>query len=150
MSLSLGFSACSCIKSGNTFLFLFFLIYYLLMYWLHPVWVAAHGIVCWGVRFSLAVVRRLSCPAACGILVPQPGLEPASPALQDGFLTTGPPGKSPRNTFLTALLHHWSVSSVHILSGGTRIRLSHYYWCCLTRGWDGDIFLHCQGTFFPL
>ena len=30
---------------------------------------------------------------ACGILVPPPGIESASPALQ-GFLTTGPPGKS--------------------------------------------------------
>ena len=32
--------------------------------------------------------------AACGILVPRPGIEPASPALEGGFLTTGPPGKS--------------------------------------------------------
>ena len=30
---------------------------------------------------------------AGGILVPQPGIEPESPALQ-GFLATGPPGKS--------------------------------------------------------
>ena len=37
----------------------------------------------------------LSCPAACGILVPRPGMEPASPALEGGFFTTGPPGKSP-------------------------------------------------------
>ena len=34
----------------------------------------------------------LSCPMACGILVPQPGIEPVSPALEGGFLTTGPPG----------------------------------------------------------
>ena len=32
---------------------------------------------------------------ACGILVPQPGINPVSPALQAGFLTTGPPGKAP-------------------------------------------------------
>uniref|UniRef100_A0A8C6D0K1 DUF4795 domain-containing protein n=1 Tax=Moschus moschiferus TaxID=68415 RepID=A0A8C6D0K1_MOSMO len=31
---------------------------------------------------------------ACGILVPRPRIEPASPALQGGFLTTGPRGKS--------------------------------------------------------
>ena len=31
---------------------------------------------------------------ACGILVPQPGMEPSSPALQGGFLTTRPPGQS--------------------------------------------------------
>ena len=40
---------------------------------------------------SLAVVHRLSCPVACRILVPQPGIELASPALEDRFLTTGPP-----------------------------------------------------------
>ena len=43
--------------------------------------------------FSLGMACGLSCPAACGILVPQPGVEPVSPALRDGFLTTGPPGK---------------------------------------------------------
>ena len=32
---------------------------------------------------------------ACGILVPQPGIEPASSALEGGVLTTGAPGKSP-------------------------------------------------------
>ena len=48
---------------------------------------------------SLAVARGLSCFVACGILVPGPGVEPASPALQDGFLTTGPPGKSQLVTF---------------------------------------------------
>ena len=44
---------------------------------------------------SAVAVHGLSCPAACGILVPRPGIEPASPALEGGFLTTGPPGKSP-------------------------------------------------------
>jgi len=28
------------------------------------------------------LLRGLSCPAACGILVPQEGIEPASPALR--------------------------------------------------------------------
>ena len=37
----------------------------------------------------------LSCSVACGNLVPQPGIEPTSPASQGGFLTTGPPEKSP-------------------------------------------------------
>ena len=36
----------------------------------------------------------LSCSEACEIPVPQPGLEPTSPALQGRFLTTGLPGKS--------------------------------------------------------
>ena len=35
-----------------------------------------------------------SCPAARGILVARPGIELASPVLEGGFLTTGPPGKS--------------------------------------------------------
>ena len=44
---------------------------------------------------SAAVVFRLSCPIACGILVPGPGIEPTSPALEGRFLTTTrPPGKS--------------------------------------------------------
>ena len=31
---------------------------------------------------------------ACGILAPGQGIEPISPTLEGGFLTTGPPGKS--------------------------------------------------------
>ena len=31
----------------------------------------------------------------CGILAPQPGVEPTPPALEGEDLTTGPPGKSP-------------------------------------------------------
>ena len=48
---------------------------------------------------SVVAVYELSCPAACGILVPQPGIEPVSSALPVGFLTLGPPGKSPQLTF---------------------------------------------------
>ena len=44
---------------------------------------------------SGVVARGLSCPAACGILVSRPGIEPTSPALEGELLTTGPPGKSP-------------------------------------------------------
>ena len=46
---------------------------------------------------GLAVAHGLSCSAACGILVPRPGIEPASLALQGRFLTAVPPGQ------------HWSV-----------------------------------------
>ena len=31
---------------------------------------------------------------ACGILAPQPGIEPTPPALEGEVLTTGPSGKS--------------------------------------------------------
>ena len=48
--------------------------------------------------FFLMVVPRLSCPEAHGISVAQPGIEPVSPALKCGFLTTEPPGKSPSSS----------------------------------------------------
>ena len=35
----------------------------------------------------------------CGIFIPQPGIEPASPVLDGEVLTTGPPGK-PLSSFL--------------------------------------------------
>ena len=41
------------------------------------------------------MAHELSCSAACGILVPRPGIKHASLALQGTFSTTGPPGKSP-------------------------------------------------------
>ena len=43
---------------------------------------------------SVVEACGLSCPMACGILVSQPRMEPASPALESGFFTTGPPRKS--------------------------------------------------------
>ena len=47
---------------------------------------------------ALAVALRLSCPIACGMSVPQPGIEAKSPAFQGGFLTTGSQG-SPLSFF---------------------------------------------------
>ena len=52
------------------------------------------GLHC-GMKNSLATMHGLSsCPVACVILVPQPGIKPLSPALENKFLTTGSPGKS--------------------------------------------------------
>ena len=48
----------------------------------------------WPVGSFIAVHGLSSCPAAHGILVPQPGIKSTSPALQGGLLTTGPRGKS--------------------------------------------------------
>ena len=42
---------------------------------------------------SLVVACRLSCHTALGILIPSPGIEPVSSALQGEFLTTRPPEK---------------------------------------------------------
>ena len=59
--------------------------------------VVAHGLNSCGSR---ALERRLSsCGARASLLhgmcdLPGPGLEPVSPALADGFLTTAPQGKS--------------------------------------------------------
>ena len=47
-------------------------------------WAPGHG--------PVAAVCRLRCLLACGISPPV--MEPMSPALAGGFLTTGPPGKS--------------------------------------------------------
>ena len=66
---------------------------YYYCFWLHWVFVAA-------LRVSLQLwLTELRCPGACGILVPQPGIKPTSSALEGGFLTTGPPGKSPDQYF---------------------------------------------------
>ena len=43
---------------------------------------------------SLVVVHGLRRSVARGVLVPQPGTEPTSPAVQGGLLTTRQPGKS--------------------------------------------------------
>ena len=45
-------------------------------------------------RQALQSGARLRCPAICGILVPWPGIGLISTALESGFLTTGPAGKS--------------------------------------------------------
>ena len=46
---------------------------------------------------SLVEVYGLSRPVTCEISVSWPGIEPASPGLEDEVLTTGPPGKSPQD-----------------------------------------------------
>ena len=65
---------------------------------LHRVLLASRGILCREAEAlecagSVVVAHGLSYSATCGTLVPWPGIEPASPALQGGFLTTGPLGK---------------------------------------------------------
>ena len=51
------------------------------------------GLHC-GAGASLVAEHGLSCPTTCEILVPWPGIESVSPALEGRFLTTGSPGKS--------------------------------------------------------
>ena len=59
---------------------------------------------------SLTAGHRLSCPEACGILVPQPGIQPTSPALQGRFLTSGPPVNSQEHFILTDIISNSKVS----------------------------------------
>ena len=40
---------------------------------------------------SVVATLKLSFNEACGVLAPRPGIDPEFPALQEGFLTTGPP-----------------------------------------------------------
>ena len=56
--------------------------------------VKAYGLSSCGALASAVAMYGLSCPAACGFLALRRGIEPMSPALQGGFLTTRPPGKS--------------------------------------------------------
>ena len=75
--------------------------------------VAEHRLGMWA---SVVVALGLSsCGSRAQLLrgmwdPPRPGLEPMSPALADGFLTTAPPGKSPNGTF--KFLFHCHISSV--------------------------------------
>ena len=65
---------------------------------------------------SIAAAHRLSCSLAYGIMVPPPGTESMSPALQGRFLTIGPAGKSLRHcVFITCLLPAGSGQGGHTL-----------------------------------
>jgi hypothetical protein len=70
-----------------------------LFIWLRRVLVVALGVFPRGMQPSLVIVHVPYCPTACGILVPQPGVEPASPALEGGFLTTRPTSEVPELLF---------------------------------------------------
>ena len=83
-------------------------VFFLGFSWLHWVFVSACG-WCTG----------LVAPVACGILVPWPGIEPTSPALESEFLNTGPPGKS-------------SVSQ----AGHTGLSVSVHLTSCLAGWWS--------------
>ena len=74
--------------------------------------------LCCAVQTSLVVAQGLSCPMACGILVPQPGIEPLSPAWDGGFFMSGPPGKS--QEFLRVLEKFITKSSYKCMLNFTR------------------------------
>lgn len=81
---------------------------------------------------TVAVACRLISPVACGTLVPQPRIEPVSPASGGGFLTTVAPGKTPHtyifkkffsfmiylriSSFLCYTVGPWYLSTLYIIS----------------------------------
>ena len=65
---------------------------------------------CWralGTWASVVMAHRLSCPDACGILVPRPGIEPTSPALAGGFISTGQPASALTTAFVQRIRAFW-------------------------------------------
>ena len=66
----------------------------MLFVWLPQVLIAALGHLWWCVGSFLRCVWA-QLPGGMWGISPHPGMEPSSPALEGGFLTTGPPGKSP-------------------------------------------------------
>ena len=87
-----------------------------LFIWLHCVLVASCKIFCCRAR-TLVAALSLSCLTACGILVPQLGITPLSPALRGRFLTTGLPEKSPGQLLLIGMMQFIPWRSKELLAG---------------------------------
>ena len=82
----------SCLPSGQA-LFLKKKKKVYLFIWLYWVFIVSRGIFSVWRSDSVLMACGLSCSVACGILVPQPDIDAACPALHGRFLTSGPPGK---------------------------------------------------------
>ena len=97
------------------------------------------GIFRCGARAQQLLVGGLGCPAACGILVPRPGMESATPVLGGRHLTTGPPGKSPETFPKPHLTFTCFTLSEKGFSGGaghtSQVSVS-FYWEKCTAGSD--------------
>ena len=88
---------------------------------------------------SVVTACGFSCPPVYGMLVPQPGMKPAPPSLEDRFLTTGPPGKSLGIPVLTwagvrNLSFFWDTRNLY----EQRLKglLGENSSCVYCRGWD--------------
>ena len=67
------------------------------------------------------------CCCTWHVALPGPGIEPVSPALAGGFLTTGPPGKSSHTVLkvhfdIVFLVYNWKefIFSVHLEEANVR------------------------------
>ena len=126
--------------------------------------VVAHGLSSCGLQ---ALERRLSsCGTWAWLLhgmwdLPGPGIEPMSPALAGGFLTTGPPGKSQHLDFrllvprtveqdIFVVLSH-PFTALCFGSPGELTHLLTLICDCLARvGWVGPVALHEAPPFWSL
>ena len=86
---------------------------------------------------SVFVARRPSCSVTCGILVPWPGTEPAFPAHQGKFYTTGPPRESERVCVLYIYIYicdfiylFLTVLGLHCCADFSFIAVSRSYHSC--------------------
>ena len=90
--------------------------------------VAEHGLQ--STQPSAVVAYGLSCLVTCGIFLDQ-GLNPASPTLSGGFLTTGPPGRS--QSRYTLFGSKWWWLAQFLCSSWHRARL--HFLVSLATGW---------------
>ena len=73
---------------------------------------------------SVVAACGLRCPAACGILVPRPGFEPASPALEGGFLTTGATREVPFSYFFLSTQNSHEIAHYSLQKRQLKLRKS--------------------------
>ena len=80
------------------------------------------GLHC-GTQASLVMMHRLSCPLTCGVLVSQPGIQPASPSLDSLPLDHqgSPPGKSLFNGYRVLVWDDEKVLDMNSYGGCTTI-----------------------------
>ena len=104
-----------CFRQKAALKFILLLIYLKIVVWLCQVLVAAYRIfrkdsLVAACRFR-SCVCRLSCSTACGILVPQPGIEPTSPAVEAQSLNHWTTSEVSRFILLNLILHDSIIHS---------------------------------------
>ena len=108
--------------------------------------VSGPSCITWGLQWrhvdvSVVVCRvsscglRHTCLEAHGVLVPQSGIEPVSPALQARFLTAGPPEKSSKMLHTLTLVSHYLEIKKIIQHNGKALRLK-MYTTAVARVWE--------------
>ena len=92
--------------------------------------------------FSSSMLQ-LSCPEACGILVPWSGIKPTFPALAGRFFTSGPPGKASKMVILKNFATCSSVGAVPETPPQPPA-VWRLFSTTLTNQWETRLFYVCQ------